>query len=402
MGVSTKVLIADKLAEHVESEIQALGCEVKSNPDLSASDLSENLGDSEILVVRSTKVTDKAISAATNLSLVIRAGAGVNTIDVESASKRGIQVANCPGTNAAAVAELAIGLMIAADRRIVDACQDLRKGKWRKKEYGKAQGLKGRTIGILGFGAIGQAVAKAAKGLEMEVIVWSRSMTKERAESMNVNLASSPIDLAAKADVVSVHLALCEETKHFVGKEFLDQMQTGAILINTSRGPLVDTNALKESIANKQLRFATDVFEEEPEGGENEFNETEFADLITCTPHIGASTTQTSNAVGDAVVEIVASYLKNGLVESAVNLLDKSSASHRLVVRHLNQVGVLAGVLDGLRSENINVEETENTIFNGEDAAVCSLRLDKAPSGNLMETLSSSDSILNISVAQES
>ena len=165
-----KVLIADKLSPKAVSQLQAVGCDVTMDPDLSADALPGVISAVEILIVRSTKVTAATIDAGTSLSMIIRAGAGVNTIDLKEASARGIHVTNCPGKNTDAVAELAIGHLITADRRIVAANNDLGRGQWKKKEYQKATGLKGRTLGIIGLGAIGKAVAKRAKGLEMKVI----------------------------------------------------------------------------------------------------------------------------------------------------------------------------------------------------------------------------------------
>ena len=242
-----KVLIADKLSEKTVSALKALGAEVTVNADLTAEQLPQGIGDSEILIVRSKKVNAATINAATALSLIIRAGAGVNTIDLKAASARGIHVANCPGKNTDAVAELAIGLLIAADRRIVAATNDLRAGKWNKKEYGKARGLKDRTLGIIGLGSIGKAVAKRAQGLEMKVIAWSRSLTPEKAKELGIGYCSSPQQVAEQADAVSVHIAAKSDTEHMIGKEFLSKMKDGAILINAARGEVVDTAALKEA-----------------------------------------------------------------------------------------------------------------------------------------------------------
>lgn len=229
------VLIVDKLTSEVVNALENLGLQVAVRSDLNAETLPDAVGLTDILVVRSTKVTAATIQAARRLSLVIRAGAGVDTIDLATASARGIYVANCLGKNTAAVAELAIGLLVAADRRMVDATLAMRNGVWRKKEFGKAHGLAGRTLGVLGFGAIGKAVAKRATGLEMKAIAWSRSLTSEAAESHGVGYAASPDELAATCDAVSIHLALTPETKHLVGRRFLDAMRPGAILINTAR-----------------------------------------------------------------------------------------------------------------------------------------------------------------------
>jgi D-3-phosphoglycerate dehydrogenase len=394
-----KALIVDKLSSETVTMLEKLGLQVEVRGDLKAETLPTALADVNVLIVRSTKVTAAAIQAAPQLALIIRAGAGVDNIDLAAASARGIYVANCPGKNTNAVAELAIGLLVAADRRIVDASIDLRNGKWRKKEYGKARGLTGRTLGILGFGAIGRAVAQRARAMEMNLITWSPlDLTREQAEKIGVGYYDTVEEVAALADAVTIHLALTPETKHLVGKKFFDAMKPGAILINTSRGPLVDSAALRQAIVEKGLRVGMDVFEGEPAGGEAEFADRELAAMISCTPHIGASTDQAADAIAAEVVRIVDVYLKTGHPAGTVNLCVRSPAKHRLVVRHLNRVGVLAFVLDGLREEGINVEEVENTIFSGAEAGCCSTLLDQAPSEKLLQYFRSNPSILHVTL----
>jgi len=395
------VLIVDKLSPEVVGALERLDLQVEVRNDLDAATLPGAVGLADILVVRSTKVTAAAIEAGSQLSLIVRAGAGVDTIDLAAASQRGIYVANCPGKNTAAVAELAIGLLVAADRRIVDATVACRNGAWRKKEFGKARGLAGRTLGILGFGAIGKAVAARAAGLEMKVVAWSRSLTPEAAEAQGVGFAASPLELASAADAVSIHLALAPETKHLVGAQFLDALRPGAILINTSRGPLVDTAALRAAIAAKGLRVGLDVFEGEPAGGEAPWSDKELASLVTCTPHIGASSDQASEAVAAEVVRIIDWFIKTGRPADTVNLCAHSPATFRLIVRHLNCVGVLAFVLDGLREEGINVQEMENTIFEGAAAACCSMLLSKSPSAPLLDALRGHHDILHVTLTAE-
>ncbi|MCP4406033.1 MAG: hydroxyacid dehydrogenase [bacterium] len=395
-----KILIADKLADVTIEQLQALGAEVTMNPDLNAENLPNALGDSEVLVVRSTKVTQAAIEAAPSLSLIIRAGAGVNTIDLDSAGSHGIHVSNCPGKNTAAVAELAIGLLIAADRHIVNAGNDLRNGKWRKKTYGgKARGLKGRVLGIIGLGSIGKAVVKRAQGLEMHVAAWSRSLSPESAEALGIEYLDSPQKVAEMADAISVHLAATADTKHFINKDFLARMKHGAILINSSRGNVVDTLALKEAIVEKDLRVGLDVYENEPAGGEAAFDALELAAAVTCTPHVGASTAQASEAIANEVVNIVKSYRDTGTPVNVVNLQKQSPAVNNLVVRHYNKVGVLAGVLDELRGANINIEEMQNIIFEGGHAASCTLRLDDSVPAALLTQLAGMNNVIQVTVA---
>ena len=167
--MKVKVLVADKFPEQYIKQIEDLDLEVTYSPKLGENDLPEAIGDADILVVRSTKVNSKTIESGNNLDLIIRAGAGVNNIDIPAANKKGIYVANCPGMNSVAVAELAMGLMISLDRRIPDNVIDFRNGKWNKAEYSKAEGLKGKTLGIIGVGAIGKEVAKRALAFEMNV-----------------------------------------------------------------------------------------------------------------------------------------------------------------------------------------------------------------------------------------
>ncbi len=390
-----KILIADKLSKTAVSELEKMGHEVVSNPDLKAEDIPAAIGDAEVLIVRSTKVIAATIEAGKNLSLIIRAGAGVNTIDLAKASEVGIHVTNCPGKNTEAVAELAIGLLIAADRRIPDATADLRAGKWRKKEYGKAAGLKGRTLGILGVGAIGKSVIRRAKGLEMNVIAWSRSLTPDKAEELGIGYCASPAEVAKAADAISLHLAAKPETKQMVNAEFIAQMKPGAILVNAARGEVVDWAALKDAMAAGRIRVAADVFDAEPAGGEAPFEDTELAGaLAACTPHIGASTDQAAEAIAAEAVRIVQVFQETGNPPNVVNIRKKTTAIINLVVRHYNKVGVIAGVLDILRAAHINIEEMENLIFEGGQAACCTLKLDQKPSADILEQIAANENII--------
>ena len=392
------ILIADKLSSSAVKTLEQLGATVTVNPEASAQTLPDLIGNAEVLIVRSTQVTAATIQAATALSLIIRAGAGVNTIDLAAANSRGIHVANCPGKNNDAVAELAIGLMIAADRRIVDATAELRTGSWNKKEYSKARGLKGRTLGIIGLGAIGRSVARRAHGLEMKVIAWSRNLTPEAAEALGLGYCATPRDVAAHADVVSVHVAGTKDTRRMLDTAFFAALKKGAIFINTARGDVIDTAALKAAIKEKGLRVALDVFENEPAPGRAPFEDCELAAAAVCTPHIGASTDQASEAIAEEAVNIVRNYMTVGKPLNAVNIRAKSSATISLVVRHYNRVGVLAGVLDELRNQGVNIEEMENLIFEGGATASCTLRLDDEPAPATLQAIAKNADIIQVSL----
>lgn len=391
-----KILIADKLAPAAIHALEALGASIVNQPDLHAEEIPDAIGDTEILIVRSTKVTRETIAAAPALSLIIRAGAGVNTIDLDEASKRGIHVANCPGKNSDAVAELAIGLLVAADRRIAFASADMKNGEWKKKEYGKARGLKDRVLGVIGTGTIGKGVIRRALALDMQVVAWSRSLTEEGARELGIERASSPLEVAAMADAVSLHIAANAETRHLVNEAFLNKMKDGAILINTARGEIVDTAALKKAIREKGLRVGLDVYEDEPRSGIADFTDTELARMATCTPHIGASTAQATEAIAAEVVRIVKAYQETGVPLNVVNIRKKSVAKYNLVVRHYNKVGVLAGVLDHLKDLGINVEEMQNTVFSGGTTATCTMKLDSQPSEKVIRELNRGEEIIHV------
>jgi len=396
-----RILIADKLAPHVADALEDQGCAVTTDPTLKEEELRQAIArlDPDVLVVRSTQVKAEHLRAGRSLSLVIRAGAGVNTIALDEASARGIQVANCPGKNAVAVAELAIGHLVNLDRRIADNVADLRAGLWRKKEYGRARGLAGRTLAVLGCGEIGRAVIRRALAMEMKVRAWSIELTPELARGLGVEHAATPLDACRGADALTIHLALVPETRGLVDSRLLEALRPGALVVNTSRGGLVDQEALVRVIESRGLRAGLDVFAEEPAAAEAPFPYAIAQNpAVYGTHHIGASTDQAEEAVGDEVVHIVGTYLQSGQVPHCVNLAERSQATHLLVVRHRDEVGVLAGVLEVLREAGINVQEMENAIFSGGGAARARIQLEAAPPAAVLARLDAHPAIFATSL----
>lgn len=386
-----KVLVVDKFPDAAIQRMKSLGLEVSYNPEMKGDALIEEVKKSgaEVLVVRSTKVTEPMLEGS-HLSLVIRAGSGYDTIDVAAASKRGIYVSNCPGKNSAAVAELAMGLLLALDRRLADNTQQLREKKWNKKEFSKARGLMGRTLGVLGVGTIGQLVIERARAFGMKVAAWSRSLTPARAAQLGVERKNSPEEVAAAADAVTVHLALTPDTKGLCGEKFFAAMKKGAYFINTSRGGVVDAEALKKAVREKGIRAGLDVFAKEPAQAAGAF-EDDIVELegVYGTHHIGASTDQAQEAIAEETVRILQAYRDTGHVPNVVNLCAHSPATHLLVVRHADRVGVLAHVLTGLRSAGINIQEMENVVFDGAQAAIARIHIDKEPPDGTLEKIRS-------------
>jgi D-3-phosphoglycerate dehydrogenase / 2-oxoglutarate reductase len=394
-----RVLVADKLEDSGLRGLADANCEVLYQPDVKGDALGDAIHQTgaEVLIVRSTQVT-RAMLERGRLSLVVRAGAGTNTIDVKAASARGIWVANCPGKNAIAVAELAFGLMLALDRHLVDGAADLRAGKWNKKTYSKAKGLFGRTLGVLGTGRIGQEMIVRARAFGMPVIAWSRGLTEERAAELSVSRARTPRDVAAAADVISVHLALAPETRGLINEEVFAAMQPGAYFVNTSRSEVVDEVALERAVRERGVRAALDVFAGEPEGAAGAVEAPIFSvPGVIGSHHVGASTDQAQEATAAETVRIVRVYRETRRAPNVVNLAKKSPATHLLVVRHLDRVGVLAAVFDCLKSAGVNVQETENLVFEGAHAAVARISVDQAPS-DLEAVRNSSPHVLDVSV----
>jgi D-3-phosphoglycerate dehydrogenase len=391
-----KVLIADKFPEAGVAALEAIGCEVVLDADLKDDALAEAVRSTgaDVLVVRSTKVTEPMLDAG-RLGLVVRAGAGYNTIDVAAASRRGVYVSNCPGKNAVAVAELAFGLVLALDRRVADNVEDLRAGRWNKKEYSKARGLFGRTLGLVGVGRIGQEMIPRAKAFGMPVVAWSRSLSPVRAAELGVRLADSPEAVAAASDVVSVHVALNAETRGLVGASVLDAMRPGSYFINTSRAEVVDHAALERAVRERGVRAGLDVFEGEPTSAAGEVS-LALASLpgVYVTHHIGASTDQAQAAIADETVRIVRTYKETGRVPNVVNLAARTPATHMIVVRHRDVVGVLAHVLNALERAGINVQEMENVVFEGAEAAIARIHLDQAPGSDVLEAIGRNEHIL--------
>lgn len=375
-----KILIADKFEDSGITGLKEIDCEVVYDPELKDESLVAAIRDSQadVLVVRSTKVTE-SMMAAGRLSLIVRAGAGYNTIDVKAASSRGIFVSNCPGKNSIAVAELALGLLLSLDRRLADNVADLRAGKWNKKEYSKARGLYGRTIGLIGLGQIGREMIPRAHAFGMKVIGWSRSLTPESAAAMGITFRQTILEVANECDILSVHLALTPDTRGRINSDVFDVMQPGAYFINTSRAEVVDQIALANAIKHKNIRAGLDVFADEPSSTTGEFSD----DIVSLpgvygTHHIGASTDQAQEAIAAETVRIIRTFKESGKVPNVVNLSEHTPATHLLVVRHHDRPGVLAHVFNEIRAANINVQEMENIVFAGAEAAIARIGLDFA------------------------
>ena len=389
-----KVLVADAFPEKYLDEFKEMGLEVIYSPKAGENDLPEAAKEVDILVVRSTVVNSKTIQDSKNLNLIIRAGAGVNNIDVSAANQKGIYVANCPGMNSIAVAELAIGLMISLDRRIPSNVIDFKNGVWNKGEYSKAEGLYGKTLAIIGVGAIGKEVAKRA--LAMGMNVYGKDIS--RIEGVAIKDFSEMDQILPMADVISIHLPSTPQTKGLFDKKMFSYLKKGALLINTARAEVIDEDAMIEAINEKSIRVALDVFKGEPEDKKGTVtSKLQNNPNVYVTHHIGASTEQAQNAVAEETVRIIKQYIESGLIAHWVNRAKITDAKYQLVVKHFDRPGVLASILHVIRQGNINIEEIENIIFQGGVVACCTLKLKSEVTPEMLKEMKENADVISIS-----
>jgi D-3-phosphoglycerate dehydrogenase len=397
-----KLLVADRLPRSHIEKLRSIVEEVDYVPDVTPESLPAHISGTRILVVRGTKVSSYTIEKDVELELIVRAGAGVENIDLDTASAHGVYVTNCPDKNSAAVAELTFGLLLAVDRRIPEQDLALRQGRWNKSEFSKADGLKGKFFGVIGTGAIGKEVIKRAKGFDMPVVAWSRSLNDERAAELGVTRAGTIDELIEKCDIISLHVALTQETTHLLSTERIAKLKTGAIILNTSRGAIIDYAALVEALKNGRIRAGLDVYEGEPVEGKAEFaNALAEVPNWVGTHHIGASTRQAQMATASETVRIVEKYVKTGIVENCVNFAKETPAVFELIVRHYDRIGVLTRILTELRESKISVHEVHNRIFEGAKAAVAHIQLDTYPPQATLDRISArKDEIINLKIVR--
>jgi D-3-phosphoglycerate dehydrogenase len=308
-----------------------------------------------------------------------------------------------------AVAELAFGLMIALDRRIADNVADLQRGKWNKKEYSKARGLAGSTIGLLGFGKIGQEMAKRAMAFHMNLVIWSELGVRQDKDAIPVDLplmlemrrgadasgliqerisvVNSPAEVAERCDVLSIHLAAGPLTKKIVNADVIARLKPGAYVINTARADVLDYDALAKAVVEKGIRVGLDVYPGEPATGNADFAHPILGlPGVYGTHHVGASTDQAQEAIALETVRIVSEFKATGRVPNVVNLAKKTPATHTIIVRHKDQPGVLACMFAKLAGAGINAHETENIVFEAAEAAIARVNVDREPSAALLES----------------
>jgi D-3-phosphoglycerate dehydrogenase len=309
----SKVLVREEIAEAGIRLLRERGFEVDVDAD---SDLAEAIGRYDAIIVRSaTKVTAALIARADNLKVIGRAGVGIDNVDVEAATRRGIVVANAPESTVISAAEHTIGLLVALTRNIPQAHAALKQGRWERKTYGGVE-LADKTLGVLGFGRIGQQVARRAAGLGMRVVAYDPFVPPDRFRELGVERVQNAEDVYAAADFLTLHLPLTEETRRSINAGAFAKMRDGVRIVNAARGDLLDEDDLLEALKSGKVGGAAlDVFSTEPYSGP-----LLELDNVVATPHLAASTEEAQDRAGVIIAEQVAAALDGGLVTNAVNI----------------------------------------------------------------------------------
>jgi len=395
-----KILFADALPESYIDLLRQQGDECIVAPELGADDIPDVIKGIDVLVVRSTRVTAETIDRSDVLGLIVRSGAGTNTIDCQAAASSGIYVCNVPGTNSIAVAELTLGLLLALDRHIPAAANDLRNGTWNKDGYSKADGLMGKTFGIVGVGEIGLAVAERARSFGMTVVAERKSDRRTdieaRIRSIGIRLVDDLDALLAESDIVSIHVPGSDQTVDLVDAGFLDRMKPNSILLNTSRGEVVNEEALVDAIESKGIRAGLDVFRHEPSSGTGEFaSKLASHPSVVGTHHIGASTQQAQDATSARTIDVIEAY-RAGDPMNCVNVVQTRVGAVTITIRHFDRVGVLAGALEVLRQADINVQTMENKVFEGSNAAMAVIDVTGGVTVDVTRQLAALDNVIQV------
>ena len=316
-GEIMKVLVKEKIAQ-AGIDILSEHFDVEVRTDMTDEELREKINDYDAILVRSaSKITADVLENATRTKIIGRAGVGVDNIDVKAATKKGIVVANAPGSNSLSVAEHAIGLLLAQVRQIPSANASMHAGKWEKSKF-KGEEITGKVLGIMGLGKIGVLVAQRAMGLRMDVIAYDPYVAAERFRELGIERAETPDELYASSDFISVHLPKTPETTGLIGDDAFEKMKQGVRLINSARGGIVDEAALMRALESGKVASAgLDVFSVEPVP--EDFALARF-DKVVMTPHLGASTTEGQDRAGIIVAEQIVAGLTGGVVTNAVNI----------------------------------------------------------------------------------
>jgi D-3-phosphoglycerate dehydrogenase len=349
-----RIVVADDLPRTALDLLKAEGWNVDSKSGRSPEELSRDIAEADALVVRSaTKVTPDIIAAGTKLKAIARAGTGVDNVNVEAASARGIVVMNAPGANSISVAELAMAQLLSLARKLPAADASMKQGKWDKKSF-LGEEVRGKVLGLAGLGRIGQEVARRAQAFEMTVIAHDPFIASNIAAELNIELVSLD-DLCARADYLSLHMPATPQTRHTFNAERLGKCKKGLKLINTARGELIDETALVEAIKSGHIGGAAlDVYTSEPTTD----HALQQLPQVVASPHIAASTREGQELVGVETATALRDFLKTGVIRNAVNFPSIPAEEFQRIQPYValaKQLGSLVGQMGEARIEGLSV-----------------------------------------------
>ncbi|MSR28506.1 MAG: hydroxyacid dehydrogenase [Phycisphaerales bacterium] len=401
LSLVARILVVDEFGTAGLDALRAIGCDAIHNRALSASSLALAIRDLEpdILVVKSMRVSDEALASTDRLGLVVCCGQTTDSIDVAAASRRGVFVSHCPGRSAAAVAELAWGLIIACDRRLPESVALLRTGAWDPPQGTPPEGLAGRTLGIVGLGNVGQEIATRGIAFGMHVVAWSRHISEERCDALGIDYCANLVNLAKLSDVVSVSVSANEESEGLLGEKFFNAVRPGASIISTSPPSVINESALLNAVRTKGVKAGLDLHQVEPEARSRPTLVALLREsTVFATSQPGAHSRQAREAIDQDVVRTVRQWTEKGSAVGCINRTRATSAVTLLHVRHLNRPGVLAGVFEVLGSSGVNIEEMENVICAGGVAGIARIHVNATPTEGQITAIRAREHVLGVTV----
>ncbi|MFQ5805208.1 MAG: NAD(P)-dependent oxidoreductase [Phycisphaerae bacterium] len=393
-----KILVGCSLPESALQELRSLGTEVLYEPDLTTERMEKLVRDVAVLIVCRTRVSPEVIAAGKELQMIVRAGTDTANIAVEEASTQGIFVSNCPYKDAVAIAELIFGLLLALDRRVLENVAAFQKGVLDQPRAIDALGLEGRRLGVLGFGPVEQEIVKRARAFEMKLLAWSPTLTPELAAASQVEFCAWPRELARQSEMVTVYAPQQETGEVLVDAEFLENLRDGAYLVYVGHPAALDQTALAETARARHLRVAYDISAPQLVSSDTGRFRSSLQALpgVIGTHQLADRTRQAYEATAAEVVRVIREFLVAGEVVNCVNLMEHSPATWQLVLRLRDTVGVLASIMEHIRTDGINVEEVSSRVFTGAQAGFCSVALDERPSAEALNAIRELDGVLHL------
>lgn len=392
-----KILVACELPEFALDELRTLGLPVEFSPDLSADELPGAIADVTLLIVSRLRVSPEAIAAGKSLQLIVCWDADTSNIAVEEASNQGILVASGPETNAVAIAELAIGLLIALDRDLVSHAHDLR-GERRRDSDGlpTAMGLAGRSLGMLQLGEVGRSIARRLRGFGVKVLAWAPGLTPEEAQLHGIQYCAWPGEVGRDSEMIVVYAADASEAAR-VDESFLNSVRDGALLVYIGHPGGFEESALLDAVERRGLKVAIDVLPPATEHASIRYRTELFRHPgVIGTFRLANRTQQALHASARRAVETIRRFLVSGEIDGAVNLVERSPATWLLVLRLRDTVGIMAQVMDAIRADGINAEEITTRVFKGARAAWCTVALDERPGADTLAAIRKVKGVLHL------